>query len=365
MRQFPPPSSSAVPALPAVLSVQDAIFPAHPFSGLFALGREQNWQLHTMFPAFAVDQHGHPSTTARVSYVQARESLLQARHIGGADIGILSGSRKSIAALGDMGQGMRAQPNLGAALGFGLEYQLIAGSMLQLALELGPKQSSLVSHALFDDRELQDFLDVDHLATALNAARALPCAAIVPLRLELRGSSDLSRSAAEAFFACPVVYGADVSRLVFASELLDMPLAAACLPDQPDGLRSSQLSTQLSMQLRQACDQELASIGVVGKQSLVRTLLSMQCECRSVADMAGALGISPRSLHRLLAREGASYFHIAESVRIERAKRLLLQGHATEQVAEQLAYSDERSFRRAFQRWTLLTPSEYRLAMQK
>ena len=361
MRQFPPPSSPAFPALPAVLSVQDAIFPAHPFSGLFALGREQNWQLRTMFPAFAVDEHGHPSTTVRVSYIQARESLLHARHIGGADIGILSGSRKSIAALGDMGQGMRAQPNLGAALGFGLEYQLIAGSMLQLALEVGPKQSNLVSHALFDDRELQDFLDVDHLATALNAARALPCPAIVPLRVELRGSSDVSRSAAEAFFACPVVYGADVSRLVFASELLDLPLVAARLPDQPD----EQLSSQLSVQLRQACDQELASIGVVGKQSLVRTLLSMQCECRSVTDMAGALGISPRSLHRLLAREGASYFHIAESVRIERAKRLLLQGHATEQVAEQLAYSDERSFRRAFQRWTLLTPSEYRLAMQK
>lgn len=331
--------------MPALLSVQDAIFPSHPFSGLFALGREQNWRLREMFPAFAVDQHGLPSPTARISYVQARESLLLARHIGGSDLGILSGSRKTINALGEMGLGMLAQANLGQALAFGLEYQLIAGSMLQLELEVGAQQSQLVSHALFDDRELQDFLDLDHLATAMNAARSLPGAQLKPARLELRGNLQTSRSAAEAFFACPVIVGADVSQIVFASAMLELPLSAA--------------SDQATVS-RHACDQELASIGVLGKQSLVRTLVAMQCECRSVPEMASTLGISPRSLHRLLAREGASYSHIAESVRMGRAKRLLLEGHGTEQVAEQLGYSDERSFRRAFQRWTLLTPSEYR-----
>ncbi|MFZ6751374.1 AraC family transcriptional regulator ligand-binding domain-containing protein [Undibacterium sp. Ren11W] len=343
-------NSLTAPTMPALLSVQDAIFPAHPFSGLFALGREQNWRLREMFPAFSVDQHGAPSSTARISYAQARESLLLARHIGGADLGILSGSRKSVSALGEMGQGMLAQANLGQALAFGLEYQLIAGSMLQLELEVGAHQSQLVSHALFDDRELQDFLDLDHLATAMNAARSLPGAQLKPQRLELRGNLQLSRSAAEAFFACPVIVGADVSQVVFASAMLELPLSAQ--------------SEQATLS-RHACDQELASIGVLGKQSLVRTLVAMQCECRSVPEMASTLGISPRSLHRLLAREGAAYSHIAESVRMGRAKRLLLEGHGTEQVAEQLGYSDERSFRRAFQRWTLSTPSEYRASRQK
>lgn len=342
--------------LPSVLSVQDAIFPVHPFSGLFALGREQNWRLREMFPAFSVDESGQPSATARINYMQARESLLLARHIGGADLGILSGSRKSLAALGEMGQGMLALPSLGKALAFGLEYQLIAGSMLQLELEIGAQQSRLVSHALFDDRELQDFLDLDHLATALNAARHLPCQHLQPERVELRGNLYGSRSAAEAFFACPVIYGADVSQIVFASTMLDVALAHQTTPDPQNAL-----VVTLS---RHTCDQELASIGVLGKQSLVRLLVAMQCECRSVAEMASALGISPRSLHRLLAREGASYFHIAESVRMERAKRLLLAGHGNEQVAEQLDYADARSFRRAFKRWTLLTPSAFCLARQ-
>jgi AraC-like DNA-binding protein len=348
-------TSLSVPILPPVLSVQDAIFPVHPFSGLFALGREQNWRLDEMFPAFAVDEGGRPNANLRVNYLQARESLLSARYHGGVDLGLLSGSRKALADLGGMGQGMLAQPTFGLALAFALKYQLIAGSMLQLDLEVDVQQSSLVSHALFDDRELQDFLDLDHLATALNAARLLPGQPIQLARLELRGNLHVSRTALEGFFACPVTVGADKSRLVFSSALLNVALFKT----------STTCSELSSISSRDACDRELASIGVVGKQSLVRILVSMQCECRSVHEMAIDLGISERSLHRLLAREGASYFHIAESVRFERAKRLLSAGHSTEKVAELLAYSDERSFRRAFQRWTLSSPAQYRTSAVK
>jgi AraC-like DNA-binding protein len=351
------PASFSPHSLPAVISVQDAIFPAYPFGGIFALGREKSWQLSQMFPAFAVDERGCPSLTVRINYLQARESLLLARRLGGADLGILSGSRKAIGDLAEMGQGMLAQPTLGKAMAFGLEYQLIAGSMLQLALEVGAQSSSLVSHALFDDREVQDFLDVDHLATALNASRGLPCQPIQAERVELRGNLHLSRSAAEDFFACPVVVGADVSRIIFASSVLDARLHHSQQDDRNNGITSTFS--------RQVCEQELAGIGVLGKQSLVRMLVAMQCECRSVHEMATALAISPRSLHRLLAREGASYFHIAESVRFERAKRLLLAGHSTQEVAEQLAYSDERSFRRAFKRWSLSSPAAFRKATEK
>ena len=219
------------------------------------------------------------------------------------------------------------------------------------------QHSSLVSHSLFDDRELQDFLDLDHLATALNAARLLPSQPIQLERIALRGNLNVSRSALEEFFACPVTVGADDSRMVFSNALLESPLRLAKVGDSSNELNS--------FSSRHACDLELASIGVVGKQSLVRILVANRCECRSVHEMASDLGISARSLHRLLAREGAAYFHIAESVRFERAKRLLSAGFSTEDVAEQLKYSDERSFRRAFKRWTLSSPAQYRKSTEK
>jgi hypothetical protein len=119
------------PTISALLSVQDAVFPAHPFSGVLAIAREQDWRWQDMFPAFA-EHHDN-----RISYAQAREGLLQARHRGGADLGLRSGTRKALPQLGQMATGMRAQETLAQALQFGLDYQLIAGSMVHLQLEAG------------------------------------------------------------------------------------------------------------------------------------------------------------------------------------------------------------------------------------
>ncbi|MFZ6641999.1 helix-turn-helix domain-containing protein [Undibacterium sp. TC4M20W] len=331
-----------------VLSVQDAVFPAHPFSGLLAIGRERDWRLHDMFPALGLNAEGRPPEDVRISYAQARESLLQARHHGGADLGILSGACKSLPALGAMASGMLAQATLAEAMHFGLEYQLIAGAMVQLQLESGEHTSVLKARALFDDSELQDFLDADHLATAINVSRALCGATLQIDKVELRGNRQASRSVAEDFFGCPVVYGADVSRVIVSNKVLDTFLI------NPD--------PELAANSKMRCDAELAAVGLTGRQSLLHKLVGLQCDYRSVPELASALGISERSLHRLLAREGCSYFQIAESLRMEKARHYLRNTDMSlDDIAAQLHYSDSRSFRRAFKRAVNLTPSEFRL----
>lgn len=331
-----------------VLSVQDAVFPAHPFSGLLAIGREREWRLQEIFPALGLDAQGQALTDVRISYTQARESLLRARHQGGADLGILSGARKSLPALGAMASGMLAQSTLAEAMHFGLEYQLIAGAMVQLQLEQGERTSVLTARPLFDDSELQDFLDTDHLATAINVSRALCGPALQIERVELRGKQQASRSVAEDFFGCTVVYGADTSRIVVNNSALSTLLI------NPD--------PELAADSKMRCDAELAAVGLTGRQSLLHKLVSLQCDYRSVPELASALGISERSLHRLLVREGCSYFQIAESLRMEKAKHYLRHTSISlDDIAAQLHYSDSRSFRRAFKRAVNLTPSEFRL----
>ncbi|MFZ6741892.1 AraC family transcriptional regulator ligand-binding domain-containing protein [Undibacterium sp. JH2W] len=330
-----------------VLSVQDAVFPAHPFSGLLAIGRERDWRLQEIFPALGLDVDGLAPEDVRVSYTQARESLLKARHQGGADLGILSGARKSLPALGVMASGMLAQASLAEAMHFGLEYQLIAGAMVQLQLEQGEHSSVLTARPLFDDSELQDFLDADHLATAINVSRALCGPALQIERVELRGNSRASRAVAEDFFCCPVIYGADDSRLIVSNNVLATQLI------NPD--------PGLAADSKMRCDAELAAVGLTGKQSLLHQLVGLQCEFHSVPELAQVLGISERSLHRLLAREGCSYFQIAESLRMEKARHLLRNTSISlDDIAAQLHYSDSRSFRRAFKRAVNLTPSEFR-----
>ncbi|MFZ6848848.1 helix-turn-helix domain-containing protein [Undibacterium sp. RuRC25W] len=336
-------------SIASLLSVQDAIFPAHPFSGLLAIAREQNWRLTDLFPAFAESciEFGANSHNTRISYVQAREGLLRARQIGGDELCLWSGARKSLPQLGQMAIGMAAQPTLLKALQFGLEFQLIAGSMVHLQFVMGTPYSALVAHSLFDDIELQDFLAVDHLLTAVNAARQLGGAHFRLHQVELRGQNPLKRALFEQVFGCPVVIGADTNRLLIPNEVLDLRLST------PDA--------HAVHAAHNACEQELAAVGVLGRQSLLRTLVSQQCELHTVEEMSAALGISPRSLQRLLVREGTSYFQVTETVRLDRAKRLLLTTLSLENIAEQLGYSDARSFRRAFNRWTNCSPADYRL----
>jgi len=80
---------------------------------------------------------------------------------------------------------------------------------------------------------------------------------------------------------------------------------------------------------------------------------------RPEPEIAAAMGISKRTLRRHLSTEQASFRSIYNQVLSERACTLLQNGHLIEEVAEELGYSDERSFRRAFLRWKNQSPASY------
>lgn len=78
-------------------------------------------------------------------------------------------------------------------------------------------------------------------------------------------------------------------------------------------------------------------------------------------DVADALALSARTLHRRLHAEGASLRELKEEARIELAKRALARGRAPiKRVAHATGFRNEKSFSRAFRRWTGETPSGFR-----
>jgi AraC-like DNA-binding protein len=81
----------------------------------------------------------------------------------------------------------------------------------------------------------------------------------------------------------------------------------------------------------------------------------------SVDDVARELGLSTRSLHRRLAGEGASYRQLADRARRDEAiRRIADEEHQIKAIARAIGFSDPRGFRRAFLRWTGLTPRQFR-----
>lgn len=80
-----------------------------------------------------------------------------------------------------------------------------------------------------------------------------------------------------------------------------------------------------------------------------------------VQAVASALSTSARTLQRRLHGAGLTYAGMVQQARCEAASHLLAKSKQTVgDVARLLGYSDPAHFARAFQRWTGLTPREFR-----
>jgi AraC-like DNA-binding protein len=76
--------------------------------------------------------------------------------------------------------------------------------------------------------------------------------------------------------------------------------------------------------------------------------------------VARGLGMSQRSLHRHLARQGVDYRSILNDARLEAAAELLRDRRkSVKEVAHEVGFSNASAFYRAFKRWTGYSPSEY------
>ena len=84
----------------------------------------------------------------------------------------------------------------------------------------------------------------------------------------------------------------------------------------------------------------------------------------SLERMAAHLGLSPRTLRRRLAGEGASFSVLVDHGRRDKALRLLRSSRLSiEDIARQIGYTSASSFARAVHRWTGKTPIQYRRAI--
>ncbi|MEO1182763.1 MAG: helix-turn-helix transcriptional regulator, partial [Cyanobacteria bacterium J06636_28] len=80
-----------------------------------------------------------------------------------------------------------------------------------------------------------------------------------------------------------------------------------------------------------------------------------------VAAAAAAANLSLRTAQRLAMQHGTSLQKLIDEIRLANAKKNLGSPEITiETVAQLLGYANARAFRRAFNRWTGLSPKEYR-----
>ncbi|WP_422037522.1 AraC family transcriptional regulator ligand-binding domain-containing protein [Roseibium sp.] len=184
----------------------------------------------------------------------------------------------------------------------------------------------------------------------VNMARICTGTKVTPKRIEFtRGRSQKLQD----WYDCPIKWNTRKARLVFRRSDLDLPFI--------------QYNRELLEMLDTALENRLAenSKGQSSYSQQVRWHLHRRLTGGkpNLANIAEDMAVSERSLQRRLREEGYSFQTILSETRRELAKEYLSQPNLEfSEIAFLLAYEDQGSFFRAFQKWENQTPTEWREA---
>lgn len=188
------------------------------------------------------------------------------------------------------------------------------------------------------------------LASAVSLARQVSPGPFAPKKVFIQHSSPKTIAAHEEYFGCPVQFDAEFDALLLADETLAKP---NILGDQ--GITQFLLS-HLEAELSEIGDH--GSLKVKTKDAIARALSE---GLPKMADIAGVLGFSARSLHRRLAEHGLSFQSLTEETRRELATGLLCdERYSLAEIAFLTGFSEQSSFTRAFKKWVGHPPATYR-----
>lgn len=189
------------------------------------------------------------------------------------------------------------------------------------------------------------------MGTLLNFGRLFTEREITPVRLTLIGEPPPYHARYAEVFSCPVLFGQPHDSIVFRRSDLDLPLVSA--------------NPRVAALFEDAAERDLvAHRSPRDTAQTVREALRqlLHGDVPSIAQVAGALFVSERTLQRRLAREGVQFSTLLDEARLEMARRYLAAGRASlTEIAYLLGFVDPNSFFRSFKRWTGKTPADYRL----
>ncbi|MGH8505832.1 MAG: AraC family transcriptional regulator [Stenotrophobium sp.] len=329
----------------------EAIFPTDLLLALAQIAPERGVDPECLCRGlgFGIDDLTQPST--RVSYRQASLMIQRAlAAIPDPALGLTLGTRATLGSMGLIGHAMAMSATLGDALSLALKHLVLTGAVgYQIELRMhGPLVSLELEHR-FPDPEIQSFITEEAFSSALTYARTLSGGAVQVSRVDFSHTERGTAEFAGKVFAAPVNFGSDGNRFVIEAHYMGLPVPT----HHPLGLNQALELLEAFARQEQVKDDLCSAV----ERAAYRTLIGGI----TLEEIARQLNMSGRTLRRRLAASGVSFETLVENVRKTRALSLLTHSDAAvEHIASETGYSDVRNFRRAFKRWTGVSPSEYR-----
>ena len=315
-------------------------------SGLGALGHDPAPFLEqaNIDPRSLGDPDGRIPTPRVIEFVAAAVAAT-----GDPNLGLHMAERAELGSFDAPFFAMHASPTLGAAYERLSRYQRLFHDASKIELRIGATHATLrhrLPGGILPARHGAEFL----IASWVRAGRAVTGVEWAPLEVRFGHAAPADISHHERFFRGPLKFAMGENSFSLAAELLALP--------------STRADAGLAALLDRYAAERIARAPGSGRLAdRARTLIEagLRSGGMSATSLARQLGMSVRSLNRLLAAEGTSYQSVLDALRHELAARQLSDpGSSVWEVAFQLGFSDLSAFYRAFRRWTGTTPAEFR-----
>ncbi|WP_372864247.1 AraC family transcriptional regulator ligand-binding domain-containing protein [Spongiibacter sp.] len=258
-------------------------------------------------------------------------------------VGLQLGLGLQVGHLDLVGMLLMSCETLGEALDLLLEYHPIVGEGGDFSLRHEGESCYLVYQPHYQLRRRERVEAV--LACVLNLANWVSGGAFCAQRLQFTAAAAAPLADYQQLLAAPLQFDAPDNALVFAPALLVTPLIQA--------------NTQIRDQLKKIADQLLLDMDRGELSTQVQGLLRDHPHWGKER-VAEALGMSGRHLVRKLQAEGVTFKLLRSSLLQRISQECLQRGETLADIANQLGFSDESAFAKAFKRWVGQTPSQFR-----
>lgn len=282
------------------------------------------------------------------TYYEMLESM--ADQIDVTELPIHVGASMRCDEYGALGLAWKAAPTLRASCTRIERYARIWTGVVTYELRDHPRGTLFVLHRKGARRLGLRLSNEATLASAVSLVRQVCPIPFRPIEVYLQHPAPKSTAFHEAWFECPVTFGAKLDALLISNDAMER---ANILGDEG-----------ISRYLMSALDTELARVETpppVVSRAKDAIAQSLSEGTPRMADIAKSLGLSDRSFHRRLSEHGLNFKALAEETRQELAVSLLKDDqYSLADVAFLTGFSEQSSFTRAFKRWMGATPASYR-----
>lgn len=287
-------------------------------------------------PRFALEEPSY-----RIAYHQEFTFIRRALAVlKVAHAGIAVGQRYHLALFGVLGLAASTAPTMRDMFRCVPTYPALAWGCIEEAVWREGDEEYVAFYETDEVGDLGPFFAERDVTALLTLFRQTLGADLAPVAVHFRRKAPSDLRPYEAFYRCPVRFGAELNQLRFPRAIWDT------VPPQSNPM-SYRFYTNQCRRLSGLMEEPLSYADVV------RSRLRAATPIPSLMELVTELHLTKRTLQRRLDDEGTSFSALLNDIRRERAAELMGRGDLKQgEIAWRLGFEDASAFSRAFKSWT-------------